>query len=329
LDRAKSLSISVACATWQLDALTRWPVLQQLRENPRADFKVVEPYIHWTLQREYYKDARLLTWADKLNSLDLPSFDLVISDNLVEALRYHPGTVLMGSFFWHDIYRTQFPDEPLVLEYWESCEELLRKHKPTIIVNRYFAMPAVRERVRLIDVGMLPPVLRGGRKRATGAPGLLIAGGASSTGAKSIRSFLEEVVSKRIGEGLVRLFVERRIAQELPPNDGWSVFDYDADDFRQINAMIARPGMGAIADCVGTGTPMFCVYETNPEMEHNAKTLERLGLGWSMDLPGACLDEIRAFFENQAAQAMYEQRAAAIDKCGLEQTVQNLAPFLR
>lgn len=328
LGRAETLSVTIACSAWQVNALARWPILQGLRGNPQTRFRSVDFHPRWTVDRRYYQDDRMLTWHEELKPLDLASFDLVLSDNLVEPLLYQPRTVLMGSFLWHDIYRIQFPDEPVVRKYCESCDDLLGSRKPAMIVNRYFVMPGVRERVRLIEVGMLPPVVKGSVKRSAAVPGVLFTGGASSTGATLVRSFLEAVLEKRVMPDCPRVFVERRMAEDLTASGEWSAFDYDEDDFGQINAVVARPGMGAVADCIGTATPMFCVHEANPEMDHNARTLERLGLGRRLSSPGGCLSEICAYFADRQALDAYQQRSAAIDKDGLEQTVQSLVPSL-
>lgn len=329
LETSGEVSATIACSSRQVDALVHWPILQRLKENPAARFLFLEPYPHWTLDSVYYRDNRLMTWHEKLKPLDLGSFDLVLSDNLVEPLHYQPRTILMGSFLWHDVYRTQFPKEPLVGRYADRCDALLQEHKPAMIVNRYFVMPGVREKVRALEVGMLPPVVKDGVKRTSGVPGVLFAGGATGTGMQHLRGCLEDMEAGVKLDGRVKLFVERGMAMRVSSRDGWSVFDYDRDDFGQIHAVVARPGMGMITDCVGTGTPMFCVHETNPEMDHNAMTLERLGLGWNLAPAEGCFKQVGAFLQNRDAQMQYRQHVVAMDRSGLETTVRYLISSLR
>jgi len=124
------------------------------------------------------------------------------------------------------------------------------------------------------------------------------------------------------------LCVDRRLARDLAPSNGFALFDHDADGFGMVDAVVARPGLGIITDCVAAGIPLFAVHESNSEMEHNARVLESMGLGWTLQSPGEFVDRLTEFMGDEAAREEFRRRAELLDKCGLEQTVDYLRTYL-
>ena len=326
LDREDHLHVTVACAQSQLAALSRWEVALGLRSHSRAAFQIFDSYPRAWLACGDFRGEELLNWHASLEVLELDRYDLVISDNLVEALIYQPRTVLMGSFLWHDVYGAQFAGEPVVEEYRRRSKALLDEHKPPMIANRYFAMPAVLEQTRAVLVGMLPAAVKhsGDRSRERG----LLCIGSSIAPAEELMRRLTRAISPAAARSGIRLYVDQRLARDLAPTNGFALFDHDADDFDSIGAVIARPGLGIITDCVISGIPLFCVHESNVEMEHNARILESLGLGWTPDSPYGCVDRLASLLDDSTAREEYGRRSELLDKGGLEQTVDYLLTYL-
>lgn len=312
--------VDVVCARWQVEQLTDWPALKTLTAQAGTTFIFLDLYPCWH-DAAASPDRRLLTWHEWLRPLGLDQYDLVVSDNLVEALYYQPETVLSGSFLWHDVYERAFPDVPLLKEYAQRSQALLRDHRPAMIANRYFAMPAIREQTQPVEVGMLPFATTD----ASAGPGqvldILFAGGSYPEIAETMGAYLGGLAASGSIPGAVRLWMDRRVAgtqQDLP---GLHRFDYDRQRFAHLDAVVARPGMGVISDCIATGTPLFCIHEANPEMQHNASVLEALGLGWRLLAVQEAVDYIVGWYRTPGAYETYRQRIAQIDNQGLEQTV--------
>lgn len=73
--------------------------------------------------------------------IDLNKYDLVVSDNIVGILKYRPDAILGGSFFWKDVFLNKFGPNRLT----DFDNELLEKHKPLILTNRYFETGTMKE----------------------------------------------------------------------------------------------------------------------------------------------------------------------------------------
>lgn len=317
IQRCDTCRVDVVCARRQVKQLTHWQVLKELTSGKRTTFKYLDLYPRWD---PAYRDRRLLTWHTSLSTLELKRYDLVISDNLVEVLYYQPETVLSGSFLWHDLYERAYPETLLFREYARRSKALLRDHRPPMIANRYFAMPAVREQTQTIEVGMLPLVSVGRSKRQNRVLDILFAGGSQREVAEAMGGYLDGLASAGAMGPSVRLWMDRRVAKIVKDLPSVHLFDYDRQDFSSVDAVVARPGMGVITDCIATGTPLFCVYEANPEMEHNAAVLARLGLGWPLRSIQEALDHIVGWYHTPGAYQTYRACVERIDKQGLQQT---------
>lgn len=305
----------VVCREDQVNRLEEWPVLSSIRKTGRIRFHFLDTYVRWSEDLEYYRGDRLLRWHRILKRMNLESYDLLISDNLVEALTYRPDAVLMGSFLWHDVFYSCLPENPLVKEYRQMCAHLMRTHRPPMIVNRYFAMPATREQAVPVEVGMLPfrePV----EKKDDAVTGVLFLCGSSKQVLDSFAAFLRSLAQPNH----YRVFLDRELAGLLDA----PAFAFDDESFSMVDAVVARPGMGIITDCIGTATPLFCFSEANPEMEHNAAVLESMGLGRRIGSLKECFDQIRCFYSDSQTMARYREIVGCVDNNGLSQTLEFL-----
>lgn len=320
LERTGGVRVTICCAAWQQAALQRWKLLRALTHHPRATFRTFDAYPRWSLDADYYRTSLLLEWHRSLRELELESYDLVVSDNLVEALIYQPRAMLMGSFLWHDLYLSTWGHEPLVREYADRCHDLLGRLRPEMIANRYFAMHAVCDQTRTIGVGMLPSVLATRADSHDARCHVLAISGGSAETQRPVERFLRDAATLGVPSSIV-LHLDRKIAATGEWPAEWPVFEQDPGAERVIDAIVARPGMGVITDAVVSRRPLFCVHEPNPEMEHNMRVLEHLGVGWHAGTPANCFRLITEHFSNPASDARYMRNAAALDANGLSQTV--------
>lgn len=315
--------VDIICAKWQLENMSDWQAIRELKATRKIDFKFMDLYIRWSISPEYY-NGQLLIWHRILESLKLDSYDLVLSDNLVEALIYRPDAILSGSFLWHDIYEKTFPQLPLIQEYSQRSQGILKERYPLMIANQDFVMPAVRELTQTIEAGMFPAAVKFGLKEDDGILGILFVGSSAVYSPELIQFLMAGISDKEFFPVGICLSVNKTLAKQLPASKNFNVFDYEIDDFNRIDAIVARPGMGVITDSLVTGTPLFCFYDSNPEVEHNMQMLASLGLGWKLDSFSSCFEKITSFFSNSAVYKQYQNRVAKIDKDGLEKVVKIL-----
>jgi hypothetical protein len=324
LARASIARADIFSPSWQVRALAGWPVCSGLIKHPAANFIEWNSPLGWLDSPAPSFWARLQSWGENLAALKLDAYDLVISDNLVEAMSFAPRAVLSGSFLWHDLYQTAFPDDPGAMEYAKTCRELLETIRPPMIANRYFAMPAVMRETEAVGVGMLPSVFPAREKTADGRTGILFAGGAHQESMKAVRSCLAGA-SAQAGfppEAFIRL--DRRVAEGISGSP-FSVFDHDADDFSTVDAVAACPGMGIITDCLSSGTPLFFLPDGHPELRHNGDVLERMGLGWKLNNLDGAVEKILATLGDAEVMRAWRSRIQALDRSGLDETADFLA----
>lgn len=326
LGRAPGLQVTIACAEWQLDARRSWPLVRRVIADSRVTMTPVRLYPRWTTAEKYFFDDTLLTWQDVLGPLHLDSYDLVLSDNFVETLQFAPRAMLVGSFMWHDVYAAYRPESPVVREYHRRCSNLLEQCGPSMIANRYLAMPAVSSETDCIGVGMLPSLVK--HAQVNRAPrGVLFSASGESPAIGQIRAILA-ASGGHVSSHDFQVLIDARLAPLVPMPPSAKLFDYQADDLGDVAAVVARPGMGTVTDSVVSSTPLFCLSEENPEMIHNAERVEALGLGWRLS-PGANgLSEIASVLSSGELRQQYSRAVRAIDRDGLEQATEVIARHL-
>ena len=211
---------------------------------------------------------RVIEWLDRLPDLD--GFDTVICDNLPEILARRPHAIISAQFFWHDVI------EGASREYAEYCEELLERHKPTVIGCEPFAMDAVRRQPAFQPVGLyqIPELVAAAKatpmeKRTD----LLVTGGTTP----AVRHQLREVIHDRLqnGPGEYRLVhVDPELLPENAPD--WMVrADFSISMYCRLKTAVCRPGLGVVTDVLTVGSRLISVVEEgNREMRHNAEVLK-------------------------------------------------------
>ncbi len=300
-----------------MKALKNWPLFQRLHQRKNVSFKPFEARMNWT-SPDFFRDGRLTSLSESLKPLKLESYDLVVSDNFLEAVLHNPNTIILSSFLWHEVYRELYPNEPQAKAYSNFCEKLLKDFEPEVLANRYFATPSLQKHPGTKGVGMLPPIVHFSKHWDREKIGILFSGGSHSEIFENIRSYLEKVATKtKIGKE-IQIFLDKPLYKAIPYSPFYP-FDYDKDSFDFIDSVVARPGMGTITECIGTQTPLFCYYESNFEMEFNAKVLQDLGAGFKVSSLNTCLEQILSFLNNPHAQRTYTAASQKLDQGGLEQ----------
>jgi len=250
----------------------------------------------------------------------LKEADHVWSDNLVFPLKYRPDVFLTGSFLWSEIK----PD----LKQSQRERELLVKNRPAMIANKYFATPGVKTLTRYSGVGIYDYLLP--RLSAEFPAGILLSCGQSRAAKLHFErdlSRLKEAV--RVIPQDIRIYIEPDFFGPFRAFKNVKKADFTEKMFSRISAAAIRPGLGTVCDVLLKGGRIFAFFEDdNFEVRHNAKVLERLGLGQKCrDIPDA-LTRAAGFLGDRQGRKKHLARVKKIDFHGVEETVEKIREIL-
>ena len=111
------------------------------------DYELPE-YINYKSNSSYmdWIDSKKNAWTKSSPNLD--SYDIVVSDNLIEVLEFRSDTILSGSFFWHEA----LPSIPLYKK--NKAIRLIKKYRPKMIATKLFASDYLEEYTHISYVGI-------------------------------------------------------------------------------------------------------------------------------------------------------------------------------
>lgn len=178
------------------------------------------------------------------------NYDIVISDNMPGILGYRPDALLLGSFFWKDVFLSSFGKNRLTT--FDSM--LIEKYKPTIITNKYVETQSVKDYSNKIQYGFGCNIVS--ERSATVNTNLI-----NNSSLKYLDTYRE--------------FIDNL---ELDLVDDFTITE---------NAiMFARPGVGTITHCVENSIPLVALYDKNDSKEilELAQVVEDLQLGFKQDV---------------------------------------------
>ncbi len=319
LRERKNFNAKVFSSKEKIELLKDWSIYKKIIKNEKVKFIPFEPYPFWSENLEKIDLKKLLSWEKDLKKLNLEKFDLLISDNLVETLKYNKRTILSGSFLWHIVYLNAFGKKKEIQDYYDKCEEILLKNKPKMIVNKYFYMPELERDTDLYKVGMLKSIKKSLKKSEEKKIGVFISFSAEG----SLLEKIGEVNYQRFEN--FKIYLDKRFKREIKRKP---IFDYNKIGFSKIKAILGVASMGVITESFGTSTPLFFFPSKNPEIEHNSKVLKNLSLGYEVTSFEDGFEKIYSFYKKNSNYKYYLKRLKKIDKEGLKETVNFLKKFI-
>ena len=205
------------------------------KETIRWDKNIKEGRVRFKSYKEGLKEKKNFFKA----------YDLIISDNIVGILKYRPDAIISGSFLWKDIFLEKFGKNKLS----DFDKELLDKHNPLMLTNKYFEVGSVKEYKNKKQFGF-------------GCPSI---------------PFKLNKINKTvfIKPSLNYLDSYKNFEKKL-------VGPYTTDINVTDNVvMVARPGGGIITHCVKHHIPLIALYDENDSSEilELAQKVEDLGIG--------------------------------------------------
>lgn len=317
LKRLPSLELDIFCAAWQKEAKS-----SGLDTQARFHHGFMEPGVEWLADAGEYSEERLNGWMGRLkNAPALQKADLVLSDNLGAVLEIRPDAVLSGSFLWSDVLSTAYPKNTAIQRFAEHERRLLKEKKPSMLCVKDAAMPGVLGRTQAVPLGWFCETQNPPRAKArTDKPVLAFLGGATGAVDQMLAGYASKL--SRLNQWTIAL--PPKLAKILQGTNKSNIipFNFERKDFENCWAVLGRPGMGTISECLGYGLPMIAFHEPgNIEMEYLGQRLEALHCGRYLGAAPA-FEKITQTLEEisqGAAISSIAQNIFKLDRNGLEQ----------
>ena len=207
----------------------------------------------------FYKTSNI-RWDERdIGSLEvknLDKYDKVITDNLVEVLKYRPDAIYSGSFLWSDVWRDKFGDN----KFSDEQDEIFHNVKPKVICNGDVVFGQLKDYKNKVDIGW------GCRDE--------------SFSYFNLDTIVCVTPSLNYTDTYTEKFMEIR-------NNYQSDFNFSFNLNHTENSMfVIRPGLGMITTCVSKRIPIVALWDENDsvEIKHLAGRVEDLGLGIALNV---------------------------------------------
>ena len=207
----------------------------------------------------FYNKSNIRWDRKRVGTIDvsgIDKYDRVITDNLVEVLKYRPDALLSGSFLWSDIWREQYGNN----DFSDEQDKIFHDVKPKVICNGDVVFGQLKKYQNKVDIGW-------GCKD-------------NSTDDFNLNRIVCITPSLNYTEKYTEKFLEIR-----------SDFQNDVDFSFNINhtdnsMFVIRPGLGMITTCVSHRIPIVALWdeEDSIEIQHLAHKVEELGIGISLNV---------------------------------------------
>lgn len=212
--------------------------------------------IRWDLVLKGEHDLAIdqyLNWSDRYLET-ISEYDIVVSDNLVSLCKERKDTILMGSFFWSDVFKDYLGDNFL-----SSLDDALLKYgQPLVLTNKYLETQSMKEYTNKEQFGF------GGKD-----------------GVKII-SDIKYIIG--LEPSLNYSSKYRTKIKEIIEASKFGI----KDNLSYINntCIVARPGVGTITHCVEHLIPLIALYSENDssEIKELAQYVEELNIGFKQDI---------------------------------------------
>ena len=207
----------------------------------------------------FYEESNIRWDRKRVGSIDtsgIDKYDRVITDNLVEVLKYRPDALLSGSFLWSDIWREKYGNN----DFSDEQDQIFHDVKPRVVCNGDVVFGQLKKYINKVDIGW-------GCKD-------------NSTEDFNLNRIVCITPSLNYTEKYTEKFLEIR-----------SEFQNDVDFSFNINhtdnsMFVIRPGLGMITTCVSHRIPIVALWDEDDsiEIQHLAHKVEELGIGISLNV---------------------------------------------
>jgi len=207
----------------------------------------------------FYKESNIRWDRKRVGSIDtsgIDKYDRVITDNLVEVLKYRPDALLSGSFLWSDIWREKYGNN----DFSDEQDKIFHDVKPRVVCNGDVVFGQLKKYKNKVDIGW-------GCKD-------------NSTEDFNLNRIVCITPSLNYTEKYTEKFLEIR-------NEYQDDVDFSFNINHTDNSMfVIRPGLGMITTCVSHRIPIVALWDEDDsiEIQHLAHKVEELGIGISLNV---------------------------------------------
>ena len=207
----------------------------------------------------FYKESNIRWDRKRVGSIDtsgIDKYDRVITDNLVEVLKYRPDALLSGSFLWSDIWREKYGNN----DFSDKQDKIFHDVKPRVVCNGDVVFGQLKKYKNKVDIGW-------GCKD-------------NSTEDFNLNRIVCITPSLNYTEKYTEKFLEIR-------NEYQDDVDFSFNINHTDNSMfVIRPGLGMITTCVSHRIPIVALWDEDDsiEIQHLAHKVEELGIGISLNV---------------------------------------------
>ena len=207
----------------------------------------------------FYKESNIRWDRKRVGSIDtsgIDKYDRVITDNLVEVLKYRPDALLSGSFLWSDIWREKYGNN----DFSDEQDKIFHDVKPRVVCNGDVVFGQLKKYINKVDIGW-------GCKD-------------NSTEDFNLNRIVCITQSLNYTEKYTEKFLEIR-------NEYQDDVDFSFNINHTDNSMfVIRPGLGMITTCVSHRIPIVALWDEDDsiEIQHLAHKVEELGIGISLNV---------------------------------------------
>ena len=214
---------------------------------------IIQKYknIRWdeTLTNSFVNYDQYIKSIDEFKS-ELQNFDYVISDNIAGILKHRSDTILIGSFFWKDVFNGKFGSNKIS----DFDNNLIETHNPLVLTNKY------------AETGLLKSY---SNKQQFGF-------GCKDKKYKEFK--IKKILTLKPSLNYLDTYSSFFDKLKLKTTSDFSV--------KENIALMCRPGLGIITHCVENNIPLIALYDKNDSTEiiELAKLVEKLGIGFKQNI---------------------------------------------
>lgn len=176
--------------------------------------------------------------------------DYIVSDNIVGVLKYRPDAIIIGSFFWKDVFLDKFGSNYIS----DLDSDMLSRFNPLLITNKYAETGTVKDYKNKVQYGF---------------------------GCKDLpykQSRVEQVLTLKPSLNYLNSYSNFFDKLKLKTTN-------DVNKISNI-ALMCRPGLGIITHCVENHIPLIALYDENDSVEiiELADRIQNLNIGFKQNV---------------------------------------------
>jgi len=221
---------------------------------------------------ELYDD--MSSYANKVKTII--KYDYIISDNLLEILKFGKKTLISSNFFWED---QGIKEEK---NFSKNIIKIIKDKNVPIVTNRYFKSKSISKLNKTKQIGffttnLIEPQNKTGRN-------LLLSIGASGWVSPKEMSEITTQLTKKLISNYNMIYLDPRlfsfVDDTILDNKKFQIANYNDEMYSNISDAIVRPGLSTLQNLIAVGAHIFPIKCGNSkEIEENSQIIEDLRLG--------------------------------------------------